>query len=79
MEMDGIWCAVQTCWSEKAHVHFVLWDYFKGSNPTSVLLVKKATLNRQTKKVGFCLGIYELISLRLGMEIDSHRLLFGYL
>ena len=61
VDLDGIWCAVKTCWSDELHTHFFNQSLFKGKNSTYVIL--------STKKcnVGLYSDICRLISFKLGM------------
>ena len=80
MNLDWSWYAVETFLSDEPHTHFILSDkYSRESTHLSWFLWKwktnKQQINKQRRKrvniYGLHADIYRLISLRLGMMIDT--------
>ena len=67
MNFDSVLYAVETCWSEEPHIHFVL-SIFKAENPAEVIW------GGEPFNIGLHLGIYRMISFILGMMIETTEL-----
>ena len=73
--LDVIWCAVETFWSDECHIHFIL---SKGQNVCDFFSVNPPPphppLPFPTFNISLRSDIFSLISFKLGMMMETIKL-----